>query len=535
MRFPARSKNTHIAVFIKFLLVALFFYSVTAVAEELEDIPPGFYKMENGEILVDDPTIAIAPPGYRINVEGKLVKEGVEVPKLKSVEKEPLPIEDPAKNQTASSEPPTEVPMAEEIPRVEEGEEKMEIPPGFHRMPNGDIMANNPSRATAPEGYRLTEGGILRKIGEPDPTDNLPEMQPTAKAATIDDFGGVLPPGYHKMPDGTVMANSPSRAVAPDGYHLMPDGTLMPNGSAPMEHSEHSGHGGHGAGMLMADYVYESMYMKDYLDTTDKVTPEELVDNTGAYRYGMTGTDMTMDMHMFMLMYHTRTYMVMLMLHYMSMEMGMLTDDGTRSTMKTSGIADTILTFQQTWQYNIGYTVGISIPTGSIDEHGLMTHSATLTEDTKYPYAMQLGSGTYDLIFGLDYQNTRGDMTWGVDWQYTLRTGTNDNDYTLGDKSIVDGWIGISHTSTVSSKLKMKWIEVGQIDGADPELIPTMSPAANADNYGGRRLDAVAEIKYENDQMTSLGAELAVPVYQNLFGPQMATQWIVGLKFGYMF
>jgi len=520
-----KSRKFHLSV-AAIILIAGSFHNFTAIAEELE-LPPGFIKLENGDVVVDDPTVAFPPEGYRINLDGKLVKEGGEVPKLKSAEKEPLAVEDPAKNQTASSEDPTEPPKAGT-------DELMEIPPGFHRMPNGDIMANNPSRAVAPEGYRLIEGGILRKIGEPDPTDNLPEMQPMAKAATIDDFGGVLPPGYHKMPDGTVMANSPSRAVAPEGYHLMPDGTLMPNGTAPMDHSEHGGHGAHG-GMLMADYKFERMYMKGYLDTTDEVTSLELVDNTGDYRYGMTGTNMTMDMHMFMLMYHTRTYMVMLMLHYMSMEMGMFTDDGTPSTMKTSGIADTILTYQRPWKYNLGYTVGISLPTGSIDEHGPMTHSAILTEDTKYPYAMQLGSGTYDLIFGLDYQNSKGKVMYGADWQYTLRTGTNDNEYTLGDKSIIDGWVSYMHTPTVTTKYKLKWIEIGQIDGADPELIPTMSPAANADNYGGRRLDLVTTFRYENSQMTSVSAELAVPVYQNLFGPQMKTDWIFGIQFGYMF
>jgi hypothetical protein len=35
--------------------------------------------------------------------------------------------------------------------------------------------------------------------------------------------------------------------------------------------------------------------------------------------------------------------------------------------------------------------------------------------------------------------------------------------------------------------------------------------------------------------MTSIAGELTLPVYQNLFGPQMKTEWIVGVKFGYMF
>ena len=518
-------------VFTTIVLLSLF--QVSQIFAEEMPAPPGFYKMQNGDIIVDDPTIAVAPKGYRINAGGMLVKDLKQAPKLKSVEKEPDPVGDPAKNQSASTEEPTEAPTGD-------SKDLTEIPPGFHRMPNGDIMANSPSRSKAPEGYYIDDGGILRKNGEKAPSDKLPELAAKPKAATIDDFGGVIPPGYHKMPDGTIMANSPSRAKAPEGYHLMPDGTLMPNSvAATMDHSAHSGHGG--GGMLMAEYVYERMYMDGYMDSTDDVSPRELVDDGGIYGYDMTGTDMTMDMHMFMLMYHTRTYMVMLMLHYMENEMGMLTDDDLRSTMKSKGIADTILTYQRTWKYNMGWTVGLSIPTGSIDEHGLMTHGLdvmTMTPiitDTKYPYGMQLGSGTYDLIFGLDYQDTNGKITWGADWQYTLRTGENDNDYTLGDKSIVDGWVRYMHTSEITSKGKLEWMEVGQIDGADPELVPTMSPNADARNYGGRRLDLIGSVKWENSQMTSFAGELTIPVYQNLFGPQMKTEWIVGLRFGYMF
>ena len=138
--------------------------------------------------------------------------------------------EDPAKNLTASTGNPIEIPQGD-------AEELMEIPSGFHRMSNGDIMANNRMKAKAPEGYRLTEGGILKKTGD---SDNLPDLTPiTAAAVTVEEFGSI-PPGYHRMPDGTLMANSPSKAKAPEGYHLMPDGTLMKNGTVSMDHSAHS-------------------------------------------------------------------------------------------------------------------------------------------------------------------------------------------------------------------------------------------------------------------------------------------------------
>jgi len=482
------------------LVVGILLNINVTIAGEM-DIPPGFERSPGGDIMVEDPAIAVAPPGYRISSNGVLEKEQAGTANSDDAM---------VKTMTASSE-------------VEE------IPPGFHRMPNGDIMANSPSTAVAPDGFRLTEGGILKKLD-----DDSPDAAPVAAvvaAATVDDFGGEIPPGYHRMPDGTLMANSPSKAEAPDGYHLMPDGTLMANGTS-VDHSMHS-HGG--GGMWMAEYKFEHMEMKCCLDTTNEVSPEQVIND---YGYLMSPTDMTMDMHMFMVMYHTSKYMVMLMAHYMSNEMGMI-EPGTvantydSSTMKSSGIGDTILTVQAPWRYNLGFTAGMSFPTGSIDERGPM--GVTGTGDFRYPYGMQLGSGTYDVILGMDYEDSRDKLAWGADFEYTLRTGTNDNDYTLGDKAILDGWVRWKFTNTIDGKANLQYRETGKISGADPELNPQMSPATDANNYGGRRIDLGFAIKYETPRMTSVGAEVSTPIYQNLYGPQMFVEWIAGIKFGFMF
>ncbi|KPJ96451.1 MAG: hypothetical protein AMJ55_02110 [Gammaproteobacteria bacterium SG8_15] len=502
MAFFTRNQFSYRQVFLAFVISATGMLLHIGIADAAEmAVPAGFQRLPNGDIQVVDPTVAMPPPGYHISSTGILEKE----------ESSAADSESAAHTMTASSD-------------IEE------IPPGFHRMPNGDIMANNPSKAVAPDGYRLTEGGILKRLD-----DDLPDMASATKvaaAATLDDFGGQIPPGYHTMPDGTVMANNPSKAKAPEGYHLMPDGTLMADGSS-IDHSQHS-HGG--GGMWMAEYKYEHMQMDCCLDTTNKVSPEEIIYNgPGAkYDYAMSPTDMTMDMHMFMLMYHTTRYMVMLMAHYMSNEMGMIErPNGASSTMETSGIADTILTVQAPWRYNLGFTVGMSFPTGSIDERGPMGSGGS--GDFKYPYGMQLGSGTYDVIMGVDYEDSRDKLVWGAKYEYTLRTGTNDNDYTLGDKSILDGWVRWNFTNTFNSEASLQFREIGQISGADPELNINMSPATDAANYGGRRLDLGVAVKYETPQMTSVGAEFTMPIYQNLYGPQMEVEWIAGLNFGFMF
>ena len=474
-------------------VVSMIFHTYPASAD---DVPEGFRRMPDGSLTAVSGSNTTLPSNYQLTEDGEVRKVD----------------EAPASGDSSM--------MA--------SSEITEVPPGFHRMPNGDIMANNPSKAKAPPGYRLTAGGILVKTEE-----GAPESETTA-ASEISD----VPPGFHRMPNGDIMANNPSTAVAPEGYHLMPNGVLMPNSpessNASKAHEHH-----HGGGMWMVDYLYQRMYMDGMLDGTREVSAEEAVlpeDDGGEYGFMMAPTNMTMDMHMLMLMYHARDYMFMVMAHYMFNEMEMLSFDGTKSTMKTSGFGDTKLTAQIRGPVKLFFDVGLSVPTGSIDERGPMTHFKDFTqENAKYPYGMQLGSGTWDIIQGITYKNSTQKLGWGAKYEYTGRIHKNENDYKLGDLLKLEGWFTLNHTSTMGTTFKLNYRTQGQIEGADPELDPEMSPTMDPLNYGGNRLDLGVKFKYENRRMASVNAELLVPVYQDLYGPQMKTEWILGLGFGFMF
>jgi hypothetical protein len=387
-------------------------------------------------------------------------------------------------------------------------------------------MANQPSKAVPPPGYRLTAGGILEK-------DDGSASGQEARPATADDFEE-FPEGFHRMSDGTLMANNPSKAEPPPGYRIMPDGTLMRDGVEGTQ-TKSSFWGG---GMWMFDYQYSKMEMEDMLDQRNEVTAAQAVDSSGPYGFMMAPTTMTMDMHMAMLMYHTRDYMLMLMAHYMDNEMGMLSSDGTRSVMESSGIADTIFTASFPVPYDLTFMVGLSIPTGDIDVRGPMTHTANFTEqNVKYPYGMQLGSGTWDVIHGFSYEDRISRHDWGVSYEYIWRTGENDNGYTLGDRLLIDGWFKWNVTNTFSTRVGLEALMVDDISGFDPEIQENiaMSPTADARAYGGRRVDARLGVRYETPQMTSVGVEYALPVYQDLNGLQMKTDSILKLTAGFMF
>jgi len=408
------------------------------------------------------------------------------------------------------------------------------VPPGFHLMPDGKMMADNPETAVAPEGYHLRPNGILLKI---DFDDEEPAATPSMPMGSS---SGDIPPGFHKMPDGTLMANDPKTAIAPPGYHMMPDGTLMSN----------SGGGSHhGKGMWMLDYKYIRMNMKDLLDTNLKLTGETAVNPAGKYKYMMAPTSMTMDMHMGMVMYgFTDQFMGMLMLHYMSSSMGMESFEGTKSTMKSSGIGDTIVSGMFQGPHKLNFTVGISLPTGSTDVRGLMTHQAGVTNEQKYPYGMQLGSGSYELKQGIEFSDTLDtidSISWGAKYMLTARLNDNKHDYRLGNVFELEGWSQWEAHSLVSVKAMLKLRSQGRTTGSDEEMdrdntieggeFFAMSPSLSSENYGGNRIDAGGAIKFKiPGDIYSITTDFSMPIYQNLWGPQMATSWIASINFGAM-
>ena len=135
-------------------------------------------------------------------------------------------------------------------------------------------------------------------------------------------------------------------------------------------------------------------------------------------------------MHMLMLMYgFTDKFTFMAMLNYLDNEMDMINRLGARPTMETSGLGDTVLTGTYQLNQNITASLGLSFPTGSIDEKVVM-----MGNTIQAPYPMQLGSGTYDIIPSITYSNNLKKWYWGAEVSYTARVGENDNDYTLGDR-----------------------------------------------------------------------------------------------------
>ncbi len=342
---------------------------------------------------------------------------------------------------------------------------------------------------------------------------------------------------------------TPAMAEMDHSQHDMTGHTAHTGASAHIHHS-------HRKGMWMLEYRFMRMNMNGLLDGTGNVDSRDIsgafpgtpptIDPTKSYL--MAPTKMRMDMHMLMLMYGlTERLSLMGMVNYrdnrmdMVMHMPMLDMSG---TMETRGLGDSLLGAMMTLDDRWTTSLSISLPTGGIDETADMTMtginpmdgtqvSFTSTNiDVSYP--MQLGSGTFDLIPAVTYKDSTDKLGWGTQASYILRLGDNDNGYTLGDRFEIFAWgkYVISPSFLVSGKLT--FADWGRIDGRDPSIDPQMSPAGDPDVTGGTRADASLGLNCFFGQGHSVGVEFAVPVHQDLNGPQMENDWTLSFTYQYM-
>ncbi|HBM89268.1 MAG TPA: alpha-amylase, partial [Rhodobiaceae bacterium] len=213
----------------------------------------------------------------------------------------------------------------------------------------------------------------------------------------------------------------------------------------------------HKAGEVMFSYRFMHMDMEGNRIGNRSVSPEEIVTTVpnrfaGPPTLRVVPTEMTMDMHMVGAMYApTDDITLMLMGMYLEKEMDHITFQGMAGTTrlgtfttKSSGIGDTkaaaLVNLHDEPGHKVHANIGLSIPTGSITESDSVLTPMGTRPTLRLPYAMQLGSGTYDLEPGLTYTGYDANWGWGAQWRSTLRTGTNDEGYTLGNKHQLTGW-----------------------------------------------------------------------------------------------
>lgn len=168
----------------------------------------------------------------------------------------------------------------------------------------------------------------------------------------------------------------------------------------------------HEKGEFMLSYRFLHMDMQGNRAGADGIEADTIVTTVPNRFFGrpmqpptlrIVPTSMSMDMHMFGAMYAPADWLTL-------MVMGMYMEKEMEHTTYMDGMGTTV----------------------------------------RVPYAMQLGSGTYDLPPGITYNGHSGKVYWGGQYMGTFRLGEN-HGYSLGDKHTLSAWLNYQWRPFIST------------------------------------------------------------------------------------
>ncbi len=344
---------------------------------------------------------------------------------------------------------------------------------------------------------------------------------------------------YGKLPQKRLIAALITTVLA----FLVPNVTLAGNSSLPDDHAPAGIMGDHlhKPGEWMFSYRYMRMEMDGNRDGTDDLSSTRVLSD-----FMVAPLDMTAEMHMFGFMYGiTDGLTMMAMGPYVKKSMSHLTRAGEKFETETEGLGDIKLLglfsiydstksdtakTERGREDKIHVNLGISLPTGSTNKRG-NTPAGT---GQKLPYPMQIGSGTYDPVVALTWLRRYPDWSMGLQSDSVLRFGENDEGYRRGNEHGVSIWVAKNLNNHVSVSLRVDGEIRRKINGDDYDLNPKMVPTARPDLSGRKSVYGFAGLNFYKSKGRFSGNRLAVemglPLYEDLDGPQLKTDYSLSLS-----
>lgn len=298
----------------------------------------------------------------------------------------------------------------------------------------------------------------------------------------------------------------------------------------------------HAEGEWMLSLRWMRMTMDGLGDGTSSLDPRSLLGNpmmgTG---YLAVPLEMTTDMLMLGGMYAPSDDLtLMAMVPYLQRKMDLAHTSGQEFSTESSGLGDVRLaglySLVNEPQTKAHASLGVSIPTGSTTESDTILGPGAAVIDSRLPFPMQLGSGTYDLIPGVTWTRFEEGHSMGAQLMHTVRLGENDEGYTLGDITMASLWGALRHGERWSTSLRLGYTHRENIDGSENSVgtpggspPPIATPTADPGLQAFDRIDLFLGTNFYGASGHRFAFEVGAPVYQDLDGPQMETELIFTL------
>jgi hypothetical protein len=299
----------------------------------------------------------------------------------------------------------------------------------------------------------------------------------------------------------------------------------------------------HQKGEWMFSYRYMRMNMEGNLEGNSSIQDENIFNN-----YLGAGDKMNMDMHMLMGMYGiTDRFTGMMMVNYLNnfMTMNMVPTKSNSGheghshssegghEMKTTGLGDLQLGLLygllMEEENQLILSTEISIPTGSINKKGPL--GDMMYNDKRYPYTMQLGTGTFDLSPKITYLLEKGDGTFCVQGGVSLPLNKNTLGYKRSSKLTASSWFAYKLGANFTSSIRTVFRYSEAISGKDNLLYRYTEPAANTMNYGSTHLSSFIGSTFHFLSVQRIAFEVGFPLYQNVLGIQMKDKLQLNLSY----
>src|SRR5690606_12302144 len=111
--------------------------------------------------------------------------------------------------------------------------------------------------------------------------------------------------------------------------------------------------------------------------------------------------------------------------------------------------------------------------------------------------------------------------------------------FAFGDKARATGWVSYLLGSAVGATARLEYLHEGHVQGHYNGPHNHAAPPDRQENYGGDTVTAGLGVNWlvpvASPRRPQLGAELALPIYQNLNGIQAPQDWRLSISLSQTF